>query len=381
MLRRLGNGLVAVVACVFLLGSGLLMAGEYIVEHTSAVANITRITSRPEPEFAPSGCPATGEVAFCGMVWKERGRPDHYEVWVVDPGKSQHQYRRITDADTDNLWPAISPDGRKIVFASQRGDKSQIWETGANGLGGNRLISEGGELTYTYPDVTTDAFVYCALTDQYFQGPVEIDDVGNALIGAVLAPPVAVYVTAQFLVVNVLGGQPIYKTEMIEGKIDKYGYLWLCDYDGLNQTEFVEGYTPRWLPKTAKGGEIKGDKILFTKRDADGIWHIWTVNRDGSNLTQITWGKCSDTQPSWSPDGSKIAFASNRTASGLDKALGDHCYNIWVMNSDGTAMTLLTTSKQFCGHPTFTTNDEIYFHANSGFLGQNWDIWRLTLSR
>jgi len=377
MARLLGRGFVAVVACVTLLGSGVLMAGEVMVEHTAAVANITRITSRPEPEFAPSACPATGEVAFCGMVWKERGKRDHYEVWVVDPGKSQHQYRRITDSEADNLSPAISPDGKKIVFASQRGDKSQIWETNANGLGGNRLISEGDELTFTYPDVTTDGFVYCALTNQYFCGPLEMDDVGRACVTTIMAPPLAVYFTGQFLVVNVICGKPLYQTSMLEGKIEKYGYLWLCDYDGLNQTEFVEGYTPRWFPKTAAA---KGDKIVFTKRDGDGIWHIWTVNRDGSNLTQITWGKSSDIQPTWSPDGSKIAFATNRTSSGLDKMLGDRCYNIWVMNADGTAMTQLTQSQKFCGHPTFTTNDEVYFHANSGFLDENWDIWRLTLA-
>jgi Tol biopolymer transport system component len=357
----------------------MLMAGEYVVEHTSAVANITRITSRPEPEFAPSGCPATGEVAFSGMVWKERGKKDHYEVWVVDPGKSQHQYRRITDSEADSLWPALSPDGKKIVFACQRGEKSQIWETGANGLGGNRLVSDAGdELTYSYPDVTTDAFVFCALTKQYFCGPVEIDDVGRACLTTILAPPLAVYFTGQFLVVNVAMGKPLYQTSILEGKNDRYGYLWLCDYDGLNQTEFVEGYTPRWMPKTAGA---KGDKILFSKRDADGLWHIWIVNRDGSNLTQLTWGKSSDIQPAWSPDGSKIAFATNRSSSGLDKMLGDRCYNIWVMNADGTGMTQLTQSKKFCGHPAFMSNEDIYFHANSGFLNENWDIWRLTLTK
>lgn len=376
MRRRLDIGCAMLLVMLFWF-VGEVLAGEDIIGHTSAVANMTRITSRPEPEFAPYACPATGEVAFCGLVCKEKGKRDHYEIWVVDPAKSQHQYRRITDSDVDNLNPAFSPDGKKICFESRRGRRSAIWEVNASGIGGLRLVSEGEELNYTYPDVTHDAFVYCALTNRPFLPPghpVEIDDVGRAALTAIITPPTVVYLTAQFLVVNLALGKPIYNTRMIEGKIDRYGYIWICDYDGMNPTEFVEGYQPRWSPK-------KGDKILFTKRDADGVWHIWCVNRDGSNLTQLTWGKCSDIQPCWSPDGTKIAFASNRTASGVARALGDRCYNIWIMNADGSGLTQLTNTDSFCGHPTFASNDDIYFHAKTGFIFENWDIWRMTLAK
>jgi dipeptidyl aminopeptidase/acylaminoacyl peptidase len=381
MARRLGFAMVAVMTCVVLLERLPLMAGEYNIPPTSAVSNMTRITSRPEPEFAPSACPATGEVAFVGMVCKEKGRRDHFEVWVIDPAKSQHQYRRITDSEADSLHPAISPDGKKIAFESQRGAKSAIWETSANGLGGNRLISEGEEMSFTYPDITTDGFVYCALTSKPFLPPfhpVELDDIGRGAMTCILTPPYLVAAAGEFVISNCIMGQPIVDTDLLKGKISRYGYLWICDYDGLNPTEFVEGYTPRWYPRTATA---KADKILFSKRDADGVWHIWTVNRDGANLTQVTWGKRSDIQPCWSPDGTKIAFASNRSAGNLSVLMGDNNYNIWIMNADGTGMTQLTNSKNFCGHPTFTTNDEIYFHACGGFLIPNWDIWRLTLTK
>ncbi len=375
------KSILAILSCALVSMSGALSGGDQsLLKVTSAVSNLTRITSRPEPEFAPSACPSTGDVAFTGMVWKERGRRNHYEVWIVNPAKAQHQYRRITDSEADSLWPAISPDGKKVVFASQRGDKSIIWETNSNGLGGNRLISDVPECYFTYPDVSTDGFVYCALRDQALTGPVEIDDVGRAALTTILAPPAAVYLTAQFLTVNVALGKPVYQTSMLEGKMDKFSYLWVCDIDGLNQTEFVEGYSPRCFPKTA-GRDGASDKIAFTKRDADGRFHIWTVNRDGSHLTQITWGNCSDIQPSWSPDGTKLTFASNRTATGLARLLGDRDYDIWVMNADGTGLTQLTDHDKFCGHPTFATNDEIYFHAVGGFINENWDIWRVTLAK
>jgi Tol biopolymer transport system component len=60
----------------------------------------------------------------------------------------------------------------------------------------------------------------------------------------------------------------------------------------------------------------------------DGDSEIFTVNPDGTGETQLTSNSGTDNQPAWSPDGSKIAFASN---AGL---LGD--FEIYVMNADGS---------------------------------------------
>jgi hypothetical protein len=53
---------------------------------------------------------------------------------------------------------------------------------------------------------------------------------------------------------------------------------------------------------------------------------VWVANADGSNATQLTASPGLDRSPSWSPDGKKIVFASERN--GLSE--------IFVMNEDGS---------------------------------------------
>ena len=71
-------------------------------------------------------------------------------------------------------------------------------------------------------------------------------------------------------------------------------------------------YYPSWSPD--------GTKIAFgTNRDGNG--EIYVMNADGSNLTNLTNNAADDSNPSWSPDGTKIAFRTTR----------DGNYEIYVM--------------------------------------------------
>jgi len=60
------------------------------------------------------------------------------------------------------------------------------------------------------------------------------------------------------------------------------------------------------------------------------------MNADGSGVTRLTAHPGLDLTPAWSPDGSRIAFASNRTGS----------FQIHAMNADGTAVRQLTSQGQ-----------------------------------
>jgi len=61
--------------------------------------------------------------------------------------------------------------------------------------------------------------------------------------------------------------------------------------------------TPSWSPD--------GRQLVFTGYDG-GLSDLFLVNTDGSNLRRLTNDKYADLQPVWSPDGTTIAFATDR---------------------------------------------------------------------
>ena len=85
-------------------------------------------------------------------------------------------------------------------------------------------------------------------------------------------------------------------------------------------------------------------KIAFVS-NRSGQLHIYTMNQDGTGVTALTTGTARDMRPAWSPDGSRIAFESDRVGNQLD---------IFVMNADGSAVTRLTDDPARDQRPTWS---------------------------
>jgi dipeptidyl aminopeptidase/acylaminoacyl peptidase len=67
------------------------------------------------------------------------------------------------------------------------------------------------------------------------------------------------------------------------------------------------------------------------------------MDADGSGQTNITNNSANDGGPSWSPDGTRIAFSSGR----------DDSDEVYVMDADGTGQTRVTTTT--AGHSYFSS--------------------------
>lgn len=67
-----------------------------------------------------------------------------------------------------------------------------------------------------------------------------------------------------------------------------------ANWRDLTNDKFFDRY-PRWSPD--------GKQIAFVS-DRSGVYEIWTIDADGTNLRQVTFGGLPGTSfPLWSPDG------------------------------------------------------------------------------
>jgi TolB protein len=98
-----------------------------------------------------------------------------------------------------------------------------------------------------------------------------------------------------------------------------------------------------------------GSRIAFTS-NRDGNPEIYVMNRDGSNLRRMTNNPAIDVTPTWSPSGDQIAWVSDRTGSP----------HIYVMNVDGTGVRQLIN--EYCDRPTWSSGqfNEIAYAARTG---------------
>ena len=105
-----------------------------------------------------------------------------------------------------------------------------------------------------------------------------------------------------------------------------------------------------------------GSRIAFVSQ-RDGNAEIYVMNADGTGTTRVSNDPQSDGRPSFMPDGQSLVFHSSRTAGKQE---------IWAVNVDGTALTQLTRDS-VNSSPAVSPDGQIIAYVST--RNKDGDIW------
>jgi len=149
--------------------------------------------------------------------------------------------------------------------------------------------------------------------------------------------------------------------------LDLHGTLHRVSASGGTATAItdplLEGARPHWAPA--------GDFVAFQAYKG-GTFHIWSMKPDGSSVTQLTTGHGDDREPRVSPDGKKIVFASDRAfANAADRKAGiEGTYDIWMLDLASSALTQITKDATDEFEPTWSPDGtKIAYVSGTGATG------------
>lgn len=130
--------------------------------------------------------------------------------------------------------------------------------------------------------------------------------------------------------------------------------LWIIDADGSNARALTSGSSRNMRPAWSPDGSIiafmsdrHAEFDINVMGTDDGDLEIYVMKRDSSNTRRLTECAGAASGPAWSPDGQRIAYNCNP----YSHALHFEQLEICVIRADGSEFRTLTQNEVFDGHP------------------------------
>lgn len=270
-----------------------------------------------------SGTASSSVSVSCGRASTQLSfvstRDGREEIYVLDINRPQDA-TRITDLPGAVEDPTWSPDGRHLAFRWFHNGSVGLYVASADGSN-VRLLADGGVTPDWSPDGRLIAYARAP-------GDIWVVNVQAALRGHSSSSRVLIRRNARLTQMEYPRWSPDGKHLLFAGYVSGSFDVWVADAEGTH----VRDITPQSSLEYSATWSPDGTKIVFdSNRDTTTGDDLYIVDSDGSNLRRIT-SSPTGGGPAWSPDGRWIAFVSTR----------DGNTELYIMRPDGTNQRRLT---------------------------------------
>ena len=259
-------------------------------------------------------------------------------LWMMDPDGTD-QVPLLPTSDVFQGQPAWRPDGKAVVFVGVEQDFTQpLWTVAADGTATERLQPSTDSYTAASSDPAWSRDgKRIALIDAGAIVTIAPDGSGRVEVRQQTKPdgppgqpppPVDVYQAPTWMPDGRIAF--VRRDGATDATPEGPGALYAVAADGTGYEQLL-GLELNTLAVDSAAWSPDGQRIALAAQKGAADSQIWLVNSDGTGLRQLTTEGASKA-PTWSPDGSSIAFTSSR----------DGHFEIYRMAADGSAQERLT---------------------------------------